>query len=100
MKTHDFVYIVIVIFLAFWLISKPYACKPENADVVRAAEAQGWSEIKIEESYNYFVSWNGCAGSDSFLYKAVGRNPVGQKTRFIICSGNTWTSKGVTVRTQ
>jgi hypothetical protein len=100
MKTHNLAYLFIAIFFAVWIIMKPYACKPDDTDVVRAAEAQGWSEIKIEESFNYLVSLQGCSGSDSFGYKAVGRNPVGQKVHLIICSGNTWTSKGVTVRTQ
>jgi hypothetical protein len=93
-------YLFTLVGIVVCLLLKPYACMPTNGDVVRATEAQGWSEVKIESSAAYFVNWKGCSDSDSFAYQAVGLNPKGQKTHLVICSGNTVTGKGVTVRTQ
>jgi hypothetical protein len=83
-----------------WMIVKPYACQPTTGSVISAVEAQGWKDLTIHETHNYFVGWHGCSGSDSFAYEATGVNPAGQRVKLIICSGDTWTSKGVTIRTQ
>jgi hypothetical protein len=91
--------IIVLIIIVLCLAMKP-ACQPTRGEVIRAAEDQGWSDIKIEDESIYFVSWKGCSGSDSFAYHAVATNPVGKKVHVTICAGNTVTSKGVTMRTQ
>lgn len=94
------IYLVIAIVLILSWILSPVACAPEDRNVVQAVENQGWTEVRLGERHPYFVSWHGCAGSDSFAYEAWARNPAGKMVKVVICSGNTVTNKGVTIRTQ
>jgi hypothetical protein len=92
-------FLLLVGLVLSWVL-KPVACAPLDADVVRAVERQGWSEVRLGERHPYFVGFHGCAGSDSFAYEAWAVNPVGRHVVITVCSGNTVTQKGVTVRTR
>ena len=90
-------FLFLVVMVLAWVL-KPVACAPLDADVIRSVEQLGWSEVRLGERHPYFVSFHGCAGSDSFAYEAWARNPAGQMVKVVVCSGNTVTNKGVTVR--
>jgi len=90
-------FLLLVVMVLAWVL-KPVACAPLDADVIRSVEQLGWSEVRLGERHPYFVGFHGCAGSDSFAYEAWARNPAGQMVKVVVCSGNTVTNKGVTVR--
>ncbi len=67
-----------------------------DEETVIAVEKQGWSNVKLQDSHIFFVSWQGCGRDDAVAYEMTGENVKGQNVDLIVCAG---LLKGVTFRT-
>jgi hypothetical protein len=64
---------------------------------IKAAEIQGFSDIKILEKAWFFIPLRGGDRGDSARFKVEATNPIGEKVTFYVFSG--WLFKGATIRT-
>jgi hypothetical protein len=68
-----------------------------DSNTIRAVEAQGYSNIQINNKHVMFVDWCGCGNDDDAAYEMTATNPAGKQVNIIACAG---ISKGVTIRTK
>jgi len=67
--------------------------------VVRAAQKQGYEDVRIQSRHWISPVWvGGCSGSDDVAFDATALNPRGVRVDIVLCAG--WPFKGVTVRTE
>ncbi|MDD4877509.1 MAG: hypothetical protein PHO02_00550 [Candidatus Nanoarchaeia archaeon] len=64
------------------------------SEAVRAAEAQGWSNVNVTDS-DYALNFT--CGENEIAYRIEGLNPAGRYSEATVCCG--WTKiKGCTIR--
>jgi hypothetical protein len=86
--------IVILIFVGLAIGGR--GCQVDDAQAHRALKAAGYSDVRITDRSNWFVSWGGCSDSDAVQWDAVAKNARGESVNVIVCAG--WPFKGATVR--
>ncbi len=68
-----------------------------EAKAVRALEAAGYHDIRIDNTDWTFLRLGGCSRDDSALFEATVKNVQGKDTQVIVCAGF-W--KAASVRTR
>ncbi len=69
-----------------------------DGDAVRAAEAQGFSDVRIVRRHNFFASLKGCGGDDRVAFEVRGANAAGGQADVLVCCGDWF--KGCTIRSR
>ena len=89
--------VILLVVLGGWVLQGCGACV-DDANVKKAVEKQGYSEVRLTDKSIFFITFRGCSKEDSAKYSARAKNPKGKEVDLIICAG--WPFKGVTVRTE
>jgi hypothetical protein len=64
---------------------------------VKAAEVQGFSDVRVTDKAIVFLSWRGCGSGDAARFSLQAKNSQGKDVDFYVCTGF-W--KGSTIRTK
>lgn len=88
--------LLIVIFLGLaWEFGAGILASESSA--VRAAEVQGFTNIRVTDKAIIFLSWRGCGSGDAARFSIEAKNAEGKNVNFYVCTGF-W--KGSTIRTK
>ena len=70
----------------------------DDANVIDAIEAQGFTNVSVEDKSIVFVGWAGCSDDDEAAYEITAINSLGKRVKLLACAG--WPFKGVTIRSK
>lgn len=73
-------------------------CVDTNGRVMKAAQSNGFTDIKVDDCHFFFTSWRGCSKSDTFACDVSAKNVNGQPVDLLVCEGLIF--KGSTIRTK
>ena len=62
---------------------------------MRAAEAIGYTDVKVTDRHTFFPNFQGCGRDDMVKFDVTGIDPKGVTRKFFVCDG---LLKGATVR--
>lgn len=85
----------LLLFLVFVGIEQAIAHNIGEGSAVRAAEAMGYSDIKITDRHTVFPNFQGCGSDDLVKFDVTGVDQKGVERTFFVCDG---LFKGATVR--
>jgi hypothetical protein len=71
-------------------------CLVEEEQAIQAMTNFGFTDVKVESRFIFFVQWQGCSKSDAVGFHVNGMNAQGKRIKMIVCVG--WPFKGATVR--
>ena len=63
---------------------------------IETMEAQGFSDVVVEESAWFLVGFRGCGNDDAAKFEVSANNSNGQRVDCIVCAD--WPFKGSTIR--
>lgn len=87
-------YFVVFFVIVFFAIFGGIWADPQLA--IRAAENQGFSQVRIVDKSWFAVSFKGCSNSDAAKFSIKAINPSGKEVEMSVCVG--WPFKGATLR--
>jgi len=72
----------------------------DDAEAERTLNAQGFSNISIDDRGAWFSTFYGCSDSDTNWYSTTADNPKGKRVNVTVCCGGVTQFKGCTIRTR
>ncbi|MEN9614204.1 MAG: hypothetical protein RLZZ347_511 [Candidatus Parcubacteria bacterium] len=100
MKKFTLIEILVILSLGLFLLWKlgPFpGCLVSEKHAISALEKAGYSEVKITDRSNYFISRRGGGYGDVTRFTCSAKNPAGKNVSDIyVFSG--WPFKGTTIR--
>ncbi len=91
----------IVTFALIVVISLLLQCRGVLVDesvAIRAAEIQGFTNVKVVDRAWFGVGFRGCGKLDAVRFTIKASNPLGNEVECYVCSG--WLFKAATIRTK
>ena len=88
--------IYLVVFTVAFLVATFSGALVSQEVAIRAAEVQGFSDIRITDHSYAWVGVRGCDGADAARFTVRGKNAAGKEVEFYVCTGF---FKGGTIRT-
>ena len=85
----------IVFFAAAITVEQGIAHNISKDGAVHAAEAMGYSDVKITDRHTFFPNFRGCGKDDMVKFDVTATDPKGVERKFFVCDG---LFKGATVR--
>ncbi|MDP3947330.1 MAG: hypothetical protein Q8Q41_01410 [bacterium] len=89
--------IYLVVFTLAFLVETFSGALVSQEVAIRAAEVQGFSDIRVTDHSYAWVGVRGCDGADTARFTVRGKNAAGKEVEFYVCSG--FFFKGGTIRT-
>lgn len=86
--------IFLVVFFA-WEFGSGILTSEDTA--IKAAEVQGFSDVRVTNKAIVLLRWRGCGSGDSARFSLRAKNPEGKDMDFYVCTGF---FKGSTIRTK
>ena len=84
--TAEMMVLLITIFVIFsWEFGIGILTSERTA--IRAAEVQGFTNIRIIDKAIVLLSWRGCSSSDAARFSVEAKNAQGYDVEFYVCTG-------------
>jgi len=87
-------WLILMIVALAWEFGIGILASEESA--VKAAEVQGFSEVRVTDKAIVLLSWRGCGSGDVARFSVSAKNAQGKDVNFYVCTGF---FKGSTIRT-